>query len=85
MRKILYLVTKDPGDFFSRLLGQLPTGDYEKSAILLHGVAVPDIPIERVYALIDDAGARSMTQHIPTISYTDMLRMIFEADSVVAL
>ena len=62
------------------------TPDHEASVILLQdGVGVDHVPIGRVYALADDVRARNVTSSYPVISYADMLRMMFEADLVIAL
>lgn len=42
-------------------------------------------PVNQVYALSEDAASRNVSPPFPQISYADLLRMIFEADSVVAL
>lgn len=60
--------------------------DGEVSIVLLQdGVTRTDLAARRVYALSDDVTARHMTSSYPVISYADMLRMIFEADAVIAL
>ena len=60
--------------------------DNEVLIVLLQdGVTLTDLAAHRVYALSDDATARHVTPSYPVISYADMLRMIFEADAVIAL
>lgn len=53
--------------------------------LLQDGVTRTHLAAHRVYALSDDVAARHVTPSYPVISYTDMLRMIFEADAVIAL
>lgn len=58
----------------------------EVSVVLLQsGVTLRHMSAKRVYALSDDARARNITPAYPMISYGDMLRMMFEADTVIAL
>jgi hypothetical protein len=62
------------------------SGDQQVTVILVQdGVVQRQVPADRVYVLEDDAVSRGILSHYPTASYADMLRMIFEADSVVAL
>lgn len=62
------------------------TSGGEVSVVLLQdGVSLTDFPANRVYALTDDVRARHMMSPYPMISYADVLRMIFEADAVIAL
>ena len=53
--------------------------------LLQDGVSLIDLPTNRVYALSDDVRARHITPPYPVISYADVLRMMFEADAVIAL
>jgi sulfur transfer complex TusBCD TusB component (DsrH family) len=46
---------------------------------------VTHVPTSRVYALVDDVRARNIAPSYPGVSYADMLRMMFEADVVIAL
>ena len=56
------------------------------SIILLQDGVTTTLPVlSRVYALSDDVLTRTLTKSYPLVSYADMLRMIFEADTVVAL
>jgi len=60
--------------------------DNEVVIVLLQdGVTLTHLPAHRIYALSDDATSRQVTSTYPMISYGDMLRMIFEADAVIAL
>ena len=77
---------KDPNPVRTDLLVSDQTSDREVSVVLLQdGVSLTDLPTNRVYALSDDARARHITPHYPVISYADVLRMMFEADAVIAL
>ncbi len=86
MRKVLYLVTKDPSQGPQSLLDRGSSPDLVTSAILLQdAVSLSQVPADSVYALADDAASRKITPSVPIVSYEGMLRMIFDADSVVAL
>jgi sulfur transfer complex TusBCD TusB component (DsrH family) len=85
LRKILYLV-KDPNPVRTDLLASDQTSDREVWVVLLQdGVSLTDLPTNRVYVLSDDVHARHITPPYPVISYADVLRMMFEADAVIAL
>ena len=85
MRKVLYLLK----DFISSSETVFPLqrhADQTISVILLQeAVAQRDVPADHVYVLSEDAVTRQIMPIYPTISYQDMVRMMFEADSVVAL
>jgi sulfur transfer complex TusBCD TusB component (DsrH family) len=85
LRKILYLV-KDPDPIRTDLLVPDQALGREVSVVLLQdGVTLTDLPMNRVYALSDDVRARHITPTYPVVSYADVLRMMFEADAVIAL
>ena len=85
MRKILYLV-KDPDPIRTDLLVPDQASGREVSVVLLQdGVTLTDLPTNHVYALSDDVRARHITPAYPVVSYADVLRMMFEADAVIAL
>ena len=85
MRKILYLV-KDSNPATTTLLPEDTSPDQAVSIILLQdGVRRRDLNRPSTQALSDDVEARGLVPSCPVVSYHDLLRMIFEADSVVAL
>jgi sulfur transfer complex TusBCD TusB component (DsrH family) len=85
LRKILYLV-KDSTPVRPDLLRPDQRPDREESVVLLQGgVTLTDLPTNHVYALSEDVRARHITPPYPVISYRDLLRMMFEADVVIAL
>lgn len=53
--------------------------------LIQDGVTLPPLQTNRVYALSDDVRARNITSSYPVISYADVFRMMFEADTVIAL
>ena len=86
MRKVLYLLTKGPDRFSEALLVPPRSPEQDVSVVLMQdGVTLPKVPASKVYALSEDVASRKIVSSFPTISYRDVLRMIFEADTVVAL
>lgn len=84
MRKVLYIL----GDTQSAtpLLPASPsTGNHASVVFIQDAVGLSPIPATSTYTLADDAAIRNVTPSVPAISYGDLLRLIFEADSVVAL
>lgn len=86
LRKVLYILSKDLAQFSDALLPKDPPLDKDISVILIQeGVLLKKVPGTHIYALSDDAVSRNVVPSFPTISYHDMLEMIFDADAVVAL
>ena len=85
-RKVLYILSKDLARFSDALFPKDLLSDKDISVILIQeGVSLTKVPGTHVYALSDDAVSRNVIPSFPTISYCDMLKMIFDADTVVAL
>jgi sulfur transfer complex TusBCD TusB component (DsrH family) len=85
LRKILYLV-KEAAPVGSELLPSNPPPGAEASIVLIQdGVTLTHLQTNHVYALSDDVRVRNITSSYPVISYADVLRMMFEADTVIAL
>jgi sulfur transfer complex TusBCD TusB component (DsrH family) len=84
LRKVLYILGKPQAPN-----PPLPAGsgsDSRSSVVLIQeAVTLSQVPGDDVFALGEDLAARQATSRFPVISYADLLRMIFEADSVVAL
>lgn len=71
---------------WSNLLEPVPTSEDNISVVLIQdAVHLRQVSASRVSVLGEDAQARSVTPAYPVISYGDLLRMIFDADCVVAL
>lgn len=86
MRKVLYILRKGPSELPDVLVPNAALPDEDVSVLLIEeAVALGRVHGNRVYALLDDATVRNVRPVFPTISYRDMLRMIFDADAVVAL
>lgn len=84
MRKVLYVLNKGTEQFSSELLA--PSPSEETTAVLIQdAVLLKDLPLSRVYALAEDVTSRNISSPFPQISYQDFLRMMFEADAVIAL
>ena len=85
MRKVLYLISK--GDSLRSDLVLAAAGPDQETSVLLieDGVALTDVPSSHVFSLAEDVVTRKVTPAFPTISYEEMLRLMFEADSVIAL
>ena len=83
MRRVLYIISRGPSDFSPDLLPSSPPPDAK--AVLLHdALRLTTLPFSQVYALSDPADEQGSSP-FPRISYRDLLRMIFEAETVVAL
>lgn len=84
MRNVLYILgdTRASGS----LLPSSPSTGNQTSVVLIHdAVGLSQVPAARVYALADDVTSRKASPSFPVISYGDFLRLIFEADNIVAL
>jgi sulfur transfer complex TusBCD TusB component (DsrH family) len=85
VRKVLYIVSNGSA-LSSDLLPRDRSPEHDISVLLIEdGVGLKDVPGSRVFALSEDAVSRNVTPAFPTVSYRDMLQMILDADTVVAL
>jgi sulfur transfer complex TusBCD TusB component (DsrH family) len=85
MQKLLYIVSK-AGSLSCGLIPSESSPDREVSVLLIQdGVSLTQVPGTRVFALSEDAASRRVTPIYPTVSYQEMLRLLFEADTVVSL
>lgn len=85
MRKVLYLVGKNPSQLSQSLL-KASSPNQDTSVVLTQEAGTSfQVPAAHVYALSEDAVSKSMTPSFPTVSHQDVLRMIFENDAVVVL
>lgn len=85
MRKVLYILRKeDP--LSAGLLADKDRTEESASVLLVQdGVRIENMPVDHVYILAEDAESRNVTPQFPTVSYREMLDLIFDADCVVAL
>ena len=67
----------------------LPTDSGSKndiSVVLVHdGVRHQQLPFPHVFTLSDDILSRKLSSPFPSVSYQDLLHMIFEAETVAVL
>jgi hypothetical protein len=81
----LYLV-KDSNPATATLVPDHASPDQTISIVLLQdAVRRTDLQRQSLHALSDDVETRGVVPSCPVVSYHDLLRMIFEADAVVAL
>lgn len=86
MRKILYLLTKDVGQLAPDVIPKNPVAGDEISVILMQGgISLPQVHASHVYTLSDDTASKNECSSFPSVSYQDVLRMVFEADGVVVV
>ena len=82
MRNVLYLVSKSAGTL--DLLPGSQSGIASSVVLIEDAVTRQDIPASNVKVLIDADAPRSGVKY-PTITTADLVRLIFESDSVVSL
>ena len=86
MRKGLYLVSKGPGQDGASLLPGRSHSEQDVSVVLIQdGVSHCALPFSKVFVLSDDVLSRKLVSPFPSVSYQDLLRMIFDADMVAVL
>lgn len=86
MRTVLYLITRNEVKDGHGLIPRDSSENLTTIAVLLQeAVSLSTVRAGHVYALAEDVGSRKVTPSVPTVSYPDLLHMIFDADSVVAL
>ncbi len=85
MRKVLYLLTKNPPVGLELLPKNGPSSEVALSVILLQDAVSLTEPLgSSTYVLADHAKERKVQSPFLCISYHEMLEMIFSADSVIA-
>jgi sulfur transfer complex TusBCD TusB component (DsrH family) len=86
MRKVLYLLSQPQADIPKSLLSTISSPGEEVSVILIEdGVKLGQVLAQKVFALTEDVASRNIKTKFPTVSYRDMLRMIFESDTVITV
>lgn len=84
MRKILYILRRED-HLSTRLLADKVSSEESPSVLLIQdGVRLDGLPVDQVYVLAEDAESRKVTSRYPTVSYQEMVKLIFDADAVVA-
>jgi sulfur transfer complex TusBCD TusB component (DsrH family) len=86
MRKVLYLLSQPLTDIPKELLSTSSSPGEEVSVILIEdGVKLDQVPAQKVFSLTEDVATKNIKTKFPTVSYRDMLRMIFESDTVITV
>jgi hypothetical protein len=86
LKKILYIVGTSPDEERESLLLTDPSSRDDVSVVLIHdGIKRKSIPFSRVFTFIDNVSSEKSVSPFPSVSYQDLLRMIFEADTVAVL
>lgn len=86
MKKTLYIVSKAPSVESISLL-PIDSGSKNDISVVLvqDGVRHQKLPFPYVFTLSDDVLSRKLSSPFPSVSYQDLLRMIFEAETVAVL
>ncbi len=83
---MLYIVGKAPSE---ESVSLLPTDSISKNyvsiVLIQDGVRHQKLPFPYVFTLSDDVVSRKLSSPFPSVSYQDLLRMIFEAETVEVL
>ena len=87
MKKTLYIMTKAPDQESFSLLPSTPASRENSPVVLAQdGVKHQELSFSRVFVLSDeDAMSGKSASPFPSVSYAELLRMIFEADNVAVL
>ena len=86
MIKTLYIVSKAPGvENFSLLPADSGSKSVVSVVLVQDGVRHQKLPFPHVFTLSDDLLSRKLSSPFPSVSYQDLLRMIFEAETVAVL
>lgn len=86
MGKSLYIVSRGLDDSLEPLLTKPLPPDTHVSVILIHNaVTRRELSAHDVYVLSDDAVLHQVNSPFSSVSYEEMLRMIFQADNVVVV
>lgn len=86
MKKILYIVSKAPGKESISLLPADSGFKNDVSVVLVQdGVRHQKFPFPHVFTLSDDIVSLKLSSPFPSVSYQDLLHMIFEAETVAVL
>jgi len=81
----LFIVGSNPVDRLGILLAQDTPPEIASVILVQDAVTANDVPIPSVHVLDEDLHRRHATSRFPSISYSGMLQMIFNAKRVVVL
>lgn len=83
---MLYIVSKTPSEESVFLLPSASVSKNDVSVVLVQdGVKHQKLPFPCVFALSDDLLSGKLSSPFPSVTYQDLLRMIFEAETVAVL
>ena len=83
---MLYIVGKSPSQESVSLLSTDISSQNDVSVVLIQdGIKHTSIPFSHVFTLRDDVSSEKSVSSFPSVTYQDLLRMIFEADMVAVL
>lgn len=86
MNKTLYIVSRPPAPEGPSLLPAAAKSKGSASVVLIHdGVTLRNPIVPRTFVLGDDVASRKVSSPFPSVSYQQLLQMIFEADNVAVL
>jgi sulfur transfer complex TusBCD TusB component (DsrH family) len=86
LKKTLYIVSEAPRQEAVPLLPSRSELRDTASVVLIHdGVKHQRLPFSRVFALSDDVMSRNLVSPFRSVSYQELIRMIFEADNVAVM
>lgn len=86
MKKTLYIISKPPDVEMKELLSFPVPADHLISAILIQqGIGFNSTESIPLFALENDIFSNQLKDSYSKIQYSDMLRMIFEADTVISI
>ncbi len=86
MKKILYLISKQPDNDLEKILLSPVPSENSVSAIFIHRGIRSQLHLPfSCFVLENDISVDDLVNSYSKIQYSDMLRMIFEADSVISI
>lgn len=85
MRKVLFLLSPEVESSIEKILSAYPFSDYSVQGIFLYGCPVSEktFPFP-CYILDSEKSKKSEHSAYPLIHYPDVLKMIFDADTVIS-
>jgi hypothetical protein len=86
MKKILYLISKQPDKDIADILSTPIPSEHSVSAILLQQGTRTDLHVPfSCFVLENDISTDDLDPSYSKIKYSDMVQMIFDADSVISI
>jgi len=86
MKKTLYIISKPPDEDMKSLLSSPLPPDHSISAILIQqGTGFKEAVLFPIFVLQNDIPSNETTDSYSKIKYSDMLNMVFDADTVISI